>query len=203
LGVRSTKSISEDIRTVEGFDVRFLAVDGEDVSLRRAEDYPYQRAARTAWTVSRWKRERFEVAYPGYRVEVLDPDGTPVHGKTLLENLRLRYAEATDSDERASYGMATGAAEDVKDEDLAGLPHGERSASKVDGGNVGSPGRRPPTPTSTGVMTMPAAAGAGGLTGRRSTPLVRSTSARVTAASSPRRQPVSARIVRMARARRS
>jgi hypothetical protein len=65
--VRSTKSISEDIRNVEGFDVRFVGVDGEDVSLRRAEDYPSQRAARNAWTVSRWKRERFEVAYPDYR----------------------------------------------------------------------------------------------------------------------------------------
>ena len=102
--MRSTKSISEDIRNVEGFDVRFVGVDGEDVSLRRAEDYPYQRAARNAWTVSRWKRERFEVTYPDYRVEVLDPDGTPVHGKTLLENLRLRYMEANDSDERAYYG---------------------------------------------------------------------------------------------------
>ena len=159
--MRSTKSISEDIRSVEGFDVRFVGVDGEDVSLRRAEDYPYQRAARNAWTVSQWKRERFEVTYPDYRVEVLDPDGTPIHGKTLLENLRLRYVEADDSDESAYYGMATDAAEGGKDEDRAGLPHGDGSAFKVEAGDVSSPGRRPPTPAST-VVTSDACRCTGG-----------------------------------------
>jgi len=44
------------------------------------EDHPYQRAARNAWTVSQWKRERFEVTYPEYRAEVLDPDGTRAEG---------------------------------------------------------------------------------------------------------------------------
>jgi hypothetical protein len=158
--VRSTKSISEDIRNVEGFDVRFIGVDGDDVSLRRAEDYPYQRAARNGWTVSRWKRERFEVAYPDYRVEVLDPDGAPVHGKTLLENLRLRYVEANERDERAYSGMAT-TADRAKD---AGLPHGDGSGLKVEGEHVSSPGRPLPTPTSNVVRGTPAGAKGGGLT---------------------------------------
>jgi type I restriction enzyme M protein len=153
LSVRSTKSISEDIRDVEGFDVRFIGVSGEHVSLRRAEDYPYERAARNAWTVSRWKRERFEVAYPDYRVEVLDLDGTPVHGKTLLGNLRLRYVETSDGESHVSSGLHADVADRVKEE-VVRLRQDEGSAFEVS-----SPSRRPPAGTSAAVTSGPAAPG--------------------------------------------
>lgn len=92
--MRSTKSVSDDIFNVEGFEVRFVGLDGEDVSLKRVDDYPYQRAARGAWTVANWKRERFEANYPDFAVEVLGPDGAVVHGKTLLDSLRSRWADS-------------------------------------------------------------------------------------------------------------
>jgi len=96
----TTKSVGEEIAQIEGFDVRFVASDGADPSRRKVDPYPYSRAARNAWTVAQWRRERFDVVYPNYGVEVLGPDGEPVHGKVLLENLRARYYEF-DADETA------------------------------------------------------------------------------------------------------
>ena len=90
--MRSTKAVRKSIAEVEGFDVRFVGADpDEDVDARRVDDYPFERAARGSWTVAEWKRKRFDAAYPEYFSEVLDPMGGVVHGKTLLENLRLRY----------------------------------------------------------------------------------------------------------------
>ncbi len=90
--MRSTKAVRKSIGEVEGFDVRFVGADPSvDVDARRVDDYPFERAARGSWTVAEWKRKRFDVTYPEYFAEVLDPIGEIVHGKTLLENLRLRY----------------------------------------------------------------------------------------------------------------
>ena len=96
--MRATKNIAEDICAIEGFEVVFTSPDGADVSNRRVDDYPYQRAARATWTVSQWKQERFAATYPDFGVDVFDPEGNLVHGKTLLSSLRQRYIDADDSE---------------------------------------------------------------------------------------------------------
>jgi type I restriction enzyme M protein len=96
--MKSTKTVAEQIAAIEGFDVEFRSLDDSGVSSRRAEDYPYQRAARGEWSVSRWKQDRFAVNYPEFAVAVLGPDGEEVHGKTLLSTLRARFQDE-DSDE--------------------------------------------------------------------------------------------------------
>lgn len=91
--MRSTKAVRKAIGEVEGFEVRFVGVDpDDDVDARRVDEYPFERAARGTWTVAEWKRKRFDVTYPDFSAEVLDPSGAVVHGKTLLENLRARFA---------------------------------------------------------------------------------------------------------------
>ena len=91
--MKSTKTVAEQIASIEGFEIEFRSVDGSDVSSRRVEDYPYQRAARGEWSVSRWKQDRFAATYPDFAVAVLGPDGEEVHGKTLLSTLRARFQE--------------------------------------------------------------------------------------------------------------
>jgi type I restriction enzyme M protein len=94
--MKSVKTVSSQIQEVEGFDVEFVPRDVSDVSSRRVEDYPYQRAARGSWSVTRWKQDRFESNYPDFEVQVLSPDGEAVHGRTLLDNLRAQYLDAGD-----------------------------------------------------------------------------------------------------------
>ena len=104
----SIRQVEETIGTVEGFEVRFLASDGSDPARRRVDDYPYVNAANRTWTVAKWRRARFTPTYEQFDVEVLDGEGGPVHGKTLLTNLRASYFEAQeeDSDEHESPSPA-------------------------------------------------------------------------------------------------
>lgn len=83
------------ISQVEGFLVRLLHPDGTDVRSDRngLPTWPYERAAKDAWTVADWKRERFTPTYPGFGVEVLDGDNNPVTGQMRLETVRDSYAE--------------------------------------------------------------------------------------------------------------
>jgi type I restriction enzyme M protein len=97
--MRSANSISDDIYNVEGFPVIFLDADGADASSKRVIDYPYQRAARGTWSVTQWKQDRFAVAYPEFNVEVIDPDGNVVHGRTLLDNIRQSWISAVEEEE--------------------------------------------------------------------------------------------------------
>ncbi len=101
--MRSANSISDDIYNVEGFPVIFLDADGADASSKRVVDYPYQRAARGTWSVTQWKQDRFAAAYPEFNVEVIDPDGNVVHGRTLLDNIRQRFIDAAWEEEEGSY----------------------------------------------------------------------------------------------------
>jgi hypothetical protein len=81
------------IARVEGFQVRVLW-DNRNVRSDREgmPPWPYEIAARDAWTVARWKQDRFVSCYPGFDVEVLDGDGNVVeHGRTLLETVRDTY----------------------------------------------------------------------------------------------------------------
>jgi len=83
------------INQIEGFLVRIKHLGGADVRSDRTglPTWPYERAAKDAWTVADWRRERFTPTYPGFNVDVLDADGNPVSGQTRLENLRDTYAE--------------------------------------------------------------------------------------------------------------
>lgn len=89
MGKRSTASVAAEIFAVEGFDVHFLSSDGEVGA--RVDLYEYERAAPDKWTVKKWRETRWQPSYPDYDVEVLSPDGRPVHGKTLLWTLRSNY----------------------------------------------------------------------------------------------------------------
>jgi type I restriction enzyme M protein len=103
---KSTETVSNQIREVEGFEVAFLSQDATDVTHQRVDDYRFQRAAIGTWTVARWQEQRFAPYYPDFDVEVLGGSGEPVHGKTHLSTVRASYdmeveahpARATESD---------------------------------------------------------------------------------------------------------
>jgi type I restriction enzyme M protein len=95
VGKKATTTVAEGIREVEGFQVRF--VDDElDGSARRVVDYPFARAAQGRWTVAKWRDSRFWSTYPEFDIEVLKPDGSTAHGKTLLGTLRDAWAVELD-----------------------------------------------------------------------------------------------------------
>ena len=83
------------ISQIEGFLVKIRHLTGVDVRSDREgmPTWPYERAAKDAWSVAQWKRERFQATYPGFNVEVLDGDGNPVAGQTRLESVRDSYVE--------------------------------------------------------------------------------------------------------------
>ena len=89
MGKRATSTVEVEIFEVEGFDVRFLG--GAPGSGPYVDPYPYERAASHGWTVKKWRTTRWTPSYPDFDVEVLDADGRPVHGKTLLSTVRASY----------------------------------------------------------------------------------------------------------------
>lgn len=93
MGKRATSTVEVEIFQVEGFEIRFVpsAIDAGE----RVDSYPFERAANSSWTVKKWRVTRFDPYYPGFDVEVLDCEGDPVHGKTLLVNLRATYDAET------------------------------------------------------------------------------------------------------------
>jgi hypothetical protein len=80
------------ISRVEGFRVTIRHPGGADVRADRQglPQWPYERAARDAWTVANWRRDRFVATYPGFTVDVHDGDVVTA-GNTLLENVRDTY----------------------------------------------------------------------------------------------------------------
>jgi type I restriction enzyme M protein len=87
---RSTGGVAEQVFQVEGFNIRFLPQD-RDASQRKVDEYPYSRAASGSWTVKKWRTTRFVPNYPEFDVDVLDGNGQPVHGKTLLTTVCASY----------------------------------------------------------------------------------------------------------------
>lgn len=82
------------IARIEGFRVRVTTSDNRDIRSDREgmPPWPYEKAARDAWTVAKWKQERFVSCYPGFDVDIFDGDGNLVeHGRTLLETVRESY----------------------------------------------------------------------------------------------------------------
>ncbi len=96
--MRQVRKVEAAIRDLEGFDVQFIDPDGGDPADYRVDDYPYERAARSTWSVARWRDQRFANTYPGWEVQILDPAGQPVHGGTRLDTLRGQYGDADGSD---------------------------------------------------------------------------------------------------------
>ena len=94
----TVKNVEAKIRRVEGFAVRLHYGSpgprlGRDVRSDRGRltPYHYERAAPNEFLVSDWIAKRFEKAYPGLAVEVLDADGVVVHGRTKLRTVRATY----------------------------------------------------------------------------------------------------------------
>ena len=81
------------ISQIEGFLVKIQHLDRRNVRSDRQgmPSWPYERAAKDAWTVADWKRERFHEVYPGFEVDVLDGDRNPVAGQTRLESVCESY----------------------------------------------------------------------------------------------------------------
>lgn len=73
--------------------MRIKHLDGADVRSDREgmPPWPYDRAAKDAWTVADWRRERFARVYPGFEVDVLDRRHQPVAGQTRLGSVRTDY----------------------------------------------------------------------------------------------------------------
>ena len=98
MGKRSTETVSGEVFEVEGFEVRFIPRDAEPGAY--VDPFEYERAAPAGWTVKKWRETRWWPNYPDHALEVLNPDGTPAHGKTLLSTLRANYRLAeSDFDE--------------------------------------------------------------------------------------------------------
>lgn len=91
---------------IEGFAVEFKKTDGTNVrsDKRNIPQYERKYAAKNSMTVSEWKQKRFNSQYPGFNVDVLDGDGNPVPGQTLLGTVRDSYNEDDDesTDETSS-----------------------------------------------------------------------------------------------------
>ncbi len=53
--------------------------------------YQFRRAMSDSANVKTWRDGRFRLRYPGFEVDVLHRDGSPVHGATLLSTVRAEY----------------------------------------------------------------------------------------------------------------
>ena len=91
----SIERVEKSIQKVERFAVKILystpgPAKGRNVRGDRTnvKTYGYQRAAPGDWTVNEWIEKRFEAAYPGFSVEVLDESGAVVPSRKRLRNVR-------------------------------------------------------------------------------------------------------------------
>ena len=91
----TVRQVERQIKAQEGFDVRFLHLDGRDVrgDLDRIPAYRgrYQRMAFNAASVTDWIENRFRPHYPGFGVAVLKADGSTAHGNYRLSTVRDSY----------------------------------------------------------------------------------------------------------------
>jgi hypothetical protein len=92
----TVRQLEGRIERIEGFRVRLLHPGGRDVRGDRANlpQYGYERAASDGANVRRWKDVRFTPSYSGWDVEVLESDGNPAHGRTLLSTVRATYRDS-------------------------------------------------------------------------------------------------------------
>ena len=84
------------IQKIEGFRVCFRdRRSGRNLPdhMRNVPHYPYERMAKNSWTVEGWKRLRFNKAYPGFNIDVLDKDGSTCNGHAKLATVRDTYLD--------------------------------------------------------------------------------------------------------------
>lgn len=92
--MNTVRSFERTVHRVEGFKIKIRhARDGRDVrgDFETTATYPYQRRARSEWSVSEFLTKRLQKHLPGFTVEVIDPSGNHVNGRTRLRNLRAAY----------------------------------------------------------------------------------------------------------------
>jgi ribosomal protein L33 len=87
------KSVEKRIWDCEGFDVIIRYRSGKNIRSDKARltMYPFDHRARKNWTVTGWKRVRFNKCYPGLTVTVLNGIGKAVSGRVSLGNVRESY----------------------------------------------------------------------------------------------------------------
>jgi hypothetical protein len=56
-------------------------------------EYTYERMAKNDMTVADWKGTRFNPAYPGFDVDVMDGNGNICQGNTKLGTVRDSYSD--------------------------------------------------------------------------------------------------------------
>jgi len=91
--VASIKTRERQISNLEGFDTCFTYESGRDIrsDMTDIPKFSYDRAAKGDMTVAEWIQKRFKQTYPGFNCQVLDADGTVVHGGMKLSNVRETY----------------------------------------------------------------------------------------------------------------
>ena len=82
-------ALSQQIRYVEGFDVRVKTASTSSFS--RSIQYPFQKSAPGMMTVAMWRKERFQPYFKTLDVEILNSMGIVVHPRTLLRTVRESY----------------------------------------------------------------------------------------------------------------
>ena len=89
----TTLQVENRIERIEGFRIAFRHPHGRNVRDDRQNlpQYPYERALKGNATVRQWIDLRFHPNYSGWDVEVLEPNGKPVHNRTLLATVRKGY----------------------------------------------------------------------------------------------------------------
>jgi hypothetical protein len=86
-------TVIKQIFQTECFDIVMLWPDGTKVRSDKEgiHVYNFDRKAKDTYTVSEWKRIRFNSQFAGYECDVLDGDGDPVSGNMTLKKLRSTY----------------------------------------------------------------------------------------------------------------
>jgi hypothetical protein len=92
--VPTIQRVERQIKAFEGFDVKFLHLDGRDVrgDLGGILGYShYRRRAAETSTVRDWIETRFKPRYQGYDAVVFLGNGARAHGNTRLRTVRRTY----------------------------------------------------------------------------------------------------------------
>jgi len=88
----TVKDAQYEIEEIEGFEVTFYNKDGRDTNdSKKVSSYSYSKAAKGAWTVEKWRNEKFKPLYPDLTVSVWNGGGEECYGQTLLRTVRESY----------------------------------------------------------------------------------------------------------------
>lgn len=93
--MKQVRTHERNILELERFKVIMTTEEGTDLKAHKriGGAYDYGKAAPEAYTVSEWKRKKFNECFAGFDVIVLNGNGERVRGNTLLKNVRATYNE--------------------------------------------------------------------------------------------------------------